>query len=111
MPNDPATITVLLVIFALVTVAEKLSSMVATWIRKPSFDKQMSKYVLKLEHERDAATMKADYLEKVAALKKENDSQWQRINGESITNAQCFRDIERSLGKIEGFIEQIEKTK
>ena len=93
MPNDPTTIIVILVLIALISVTKNVSDIIATWMRKPSLDRQLLDYMPRRE-------MSSQLKE----LKEEDGKIWTKLNGMDRTNSLAQQDIQRALGRVEGML-------
>jgi predicted Holliday junction resolvase-like endonuclease len=108
LPEDPYIVMVILmVIIALVSVTANVMKIWKMGKKSPSVEELLKQHVLKVEHERDVAALRADFLGRCAELKIENSEQWKVVNAERATIRRNMEDINRALGQIEGKLDMI----
>lgn len=94
--NTDTTVIILVVAAFILNFADKVVSLVRGGKRSPSIDQELQAYIKRVEHERDLAEVKAEHVEI-----------WRVINGERTTMRKTIEDINRSLGRIEGKLENL----
>jgi hypothetical protein len=118
LENASTSIVVILVIIALVSVVKNVSDMISSWRRNPSLDKDLQDYMPRQEIGRKFTALEKQTLDSCAAqhrlvdakfneLKDEDNRLWTKLNGMDRTNNKNQQDIQRTLGRIEGKLEDL----